>query len=117
MLVSAAGQQEIELTRSGSLPKRAAQRLMPLLTGQRARIAEDEALDYVELLRQEAVELGLVVAPRVNRAKTRGKLGARPEARIRGRGTISSCRRGASSAAGRPTASGATFPARSIASG
>jgi Helicase conserved C-terminal domain len=62
VLVAAASQQEIELTRSGSLPKRAAQRLLPFLTGQRARISEEEALVYIELLRQEACDLGLVVA-------------------------------------------------------
>ena len=73
VLVAAAGQQEIELTRSGSLPKRAAQRLLPFLTGERARISEDEALAYVELLRQEASELGLVAA-RGNGAKTRARL-------------------------------------------
>jgi hypothetical protein len=73
VLVAAAGQQEIELTRSGSLPKRAAQRLLPYLTGQRARISEDEALAYVELLRQEATELGLVAASG-NGEKSRARL-------------------------------------------
>ena len=73
VLVAAASQQEIELTRSGSLPKRAAQRLLPFLTGQRARISEDEALAYVELLRQEASELGLVAASG-NGEKTRARL-------------------------------------------
>src|SRR5690349_2241950 len=76
VLVSAASQQEIELTRSGSLPKRAAQRLLPFLTGQRARISEDEALAYVELLRQEACELGLVAAE--GGGKTRARLVAGP---------------------------------------
>ena len=78
VMVSAAYQQEIELTRSGSLPKRAAQRLIPLLTGERTRMPEDEALDYVELLKQEAVELGLVAAP-PSTAKTRGKLAPGPK--------------------------------------
>jgi hypothetical protein len=73
VLVAAAGQQEVELTRSGSLPKRAAQRLLPYLTGQRARISEDEALAYVELLRQEATELGLVAASG-NGEKSRARL-------------------------------------------
>ncbi|MBF6591088.1 MAG: helicase-associated domain-containing protein, partial [Ktedonobacterales bacterium] len=63
VLVAAAYQQDIELTRSGSLPKRTAQRLMPFLVGERARRREDEALGYVELLKQEASELGLVTAP------------------------------------------------------
>ncbi len=78
VLVSAAYHQEIELTRAGSLPKRAAQRLIPLLVGERAGSAEDEALDYVELLKQEAVELGLVVAP-PSTPKTRGKLAPGPK--------------------------------------
>src|SRR5262249_7689704 len=73
VLVAAAGQQEIELTRSGPLPKRAAQRLLPYLTGQRARISEEEALAYVELLRQEACELGLVAASGSGE-KTRARL-------------------------------------------
>lgn len=62
VLVAAAYSQEIELTRSGTLPKRAAQRLVPMLLGERARRSEREALDYVELLKQQAHDLGLVVA-------------------------------------------------------
>ena len=116
VLVAAAQQQEIELTRSGSLPKRAAQRLIPLLTGERTRMAEDDALDYVELLKQEAVSLASSPRRRVNRAsRAASSLPARSS--IPGRGTISSCRRGASSGAGRRIASGSMFPARSIASG
>lgn len=75
VLVSAAYQQEIEMTRAGSLPKRAAQRLIPLLVGERAHGSGSEraALEYVELLKQEAVDLGLVQA-QASTAKTRHRL-------------------------------------------
>lgn len=73
-LTSVAHHAEIELTRSGSLPKRAAQRLLPSLVGERTRLGDDEAIGYVELLKQESVDLGLVVAPR-STAKARGRLG------------------------------------------
>jgi hypothetical protein len=63
VLVAAAHHQDFELTRSGSLPKRAAQRLLPLLASERARRGEDEGLAYIELLKQEAQDLGLIVAP------------------------------------------------------
>jgi hypothetical protein len=63
VMVSAAYHQDIELTRSGSLPKRAALRLLPMLNGTRDRRTEEEALGYVEQLKQEACELGLVAAP------------------------------------------------------
>jgi hypothetical protein len=72
-LASVAHQMDIELTRSGSLPKRTAQRLVPLLVGERARRHEQEALEYVELLKQEASELGLVAAP-PSTAKQRSRL-------------------------------------------
>lgn len=62
-LASAASQQEIELTRAGSLPKRAAQRLLPSLASDRTHGREDDALSYVEMLKQEANELGVVSAP------------------------------------------------------
>src|SRR6185312_2301328 len=62
VLVAASYGQEIELTRSGTLPKRAAQRLTPMLLGERARRSEREALDYVDLLKQQAHDLGLVEA-------------------------------------------------------
>ena len=62
-LTAAASQQEIELTRAGSLPKRAAQRLLPTLASDRTRGPEAEALAYVEMLKQEANELGVVAAP------------------------------------------------------
>ncbi|HEX3270632.1 MAG TPA: hypothetical protein VHR15_08280, partial [Ktedonobacterales bacterium] len=63
VLVAASYAQEIELTRSGTLPKRAAQRLRPVLLGERSQRSEREALDYVELLKQQAADLGLVLAP------------------------------------------------------
>ena len=62
-LTASAAQQDIELTRSGALPKRAAQRLLPALASDRARGPEDDALAYVEMLKQEACELGIVSAP------------------------------------------------------
>jgi hypothetical protein len=62
-LTAAAAQQEIELTRAGSLPKRAAQRLLPSLASDRTHGREDDALAYVEMLKQEANELGVVSAP------------------------------------------------------
>ncbi|HEX6819886.1 MAG TPA: hypothetical protein VF120_16035, partial [Ktedonobacterales bacterium] len=73
-LTAVAHHSDIELTRSGSLPKRAAQRLLPSLVGERTRVGDDEAIGYVELLKQESVDLGLVVAPR-STAKARGRLG------------------------------------------
>ncbi len=72
-LVASAYQSDVELTRSGSLPKRAAQRLVPTLVGERARRCEHEALDYVEMLKLEANELGLVAAP-ASTAKQRAHL-------------------------------------------
>ena len=73
-LTAVAHHSDIELTRSGSLPKRAAQRLLPSLVGERTRVGDEEAIGYVELLKQESVDLGLVVAPR-STAKARGRLG------------------------------------------
>lgn len=73
VLVATSQHQEIELTRAGSLPKRAAQRLLPLLTGPRARRGDDEALGYVELLKVEAQDLGLLAAPSPAR-RVRGRL-------------------------------------------
>lgn len=62
-LTAAASQQEIELTRAGSLPKRAAQRLLPTLSSDRTHGREVDALAYVEMLKQEGVELGVISAP------------------------------------------------------
>ncbi len=62
-LTAAAAQQDIELTRAGSLPKRAAQRLLPSLASDRTHGREDDALAYVEMLKQEANELCVVSAP------------------------------------------------------
>jgi hypothetical protein len=73
VLVSAAYHLEIELTRAGSLPKRTALRLVPLLVGERARDGDEQALDYIELLKQQAHELGLVAAP-ASTAKQRAHL-------------------------------------------
>src|SRR5260221_4371584 len=78
VLTSTAHHSEIELTRSGALPKRAAQRIVPSLVGERTRRGEDEALGYVELLKQEAADLGLVVAP-ASTSKQRGRLGPGPK--------------------------------------
>ncbi|HEV2235235.1 MAG TPA: helicase-associated domain-containing protein, partial [Ktedonobacterales bacterium] len=68
-LVALAAHHEIDLTRSGHLPKRAALRILPLLNGPRERASQEEALAYVEQLKQEAVELGLVAAPRSSAAQ------------------------------------------------
>lgn len=73
VLVSSAYHQDIELTRAGSLPKRAALRLVPQLVGERARNGDDQALDYIELLKQQAHELGLVAAP-ASTTKQRARL-------------------------------------------
>lgn len=62
-LTAVASQQEIELTRAGSLPKRAAQRLLPSLAGDRTHGPETDALAYVDMLKQEANELGVIAAP------------------------------------------------------
>ena len=73
VLASVAYHQEIELTRAGALPKRAAVRLLPQLAGARERPNEDEALAYVEQLKQEACELGIIQAPPSTAAR-RGRL-------------------------------------------
>src|SRR5215469_13924372 len=78
VITSVAHHAEVELTRSGALPKRAAQRVVPALVGERTRLGEDEALGYVELLKQEAAELGLILAP-PSTAKVRGRLGPGPK--------------------------------------
>lgn len=78
VLVASAYHQDAELTRSGALPKRAAQRLATALVGARARQSDDDALSYVELLRQEACELGIVVAP-PSTAHQRGRLAPGPK--------------------------------------
>jgi hypothetical protein len=78
-LTASAAQQDIELTRLGSLPKRAAQRLLPTLVSDRARGDENGAIAYVDMLRQEASELGIIAAP-VSRALERAKLALAPRA-------------------------------------
>jgi hypothetical protein len=78
VVTAAAHHTEIELTRGGSLPKRAALRLSGSLVGQRARLGDNHALGYVELLKQEAADLGIVVAP-PSTAKVRGRLAPGPK--------------------------------------
>ncbi|HEY7124606.1 MAG TPA: helicase-associated domain-containing protein [Ktedonobacterales bacterium] len=63
MFVAAAHHHEIELTRSDTLHKRVASKLLPMLSGSRARSPDEtEALEYLEMLKQEARELGLLAA-------------------------------------------------------
>lgn len=78
-LTSVALRQEIELTRTGALPKRAALRLAPALTSERTQMGEEDSLMYVEFLKQVAGDLGLVVAP-ASSARQRARLG--PGAKI-----------------------------------
>ena len=61
MFVARVYQQEIELTRTDALHKRVAVKLLPLLSGPRAQHQDEtQALGYLEMLKQEARELGLV---------------------------------------------------------
>ncbi len=85
MFVASVYQQEIELTRSDALHKRVATKLLPMLTGPRARQANEEAaLGYLEMIKQEARELGLVVvAPLAEQA-------AEPVKPAKGRSRIAS---------------------------
>lgn len=76
-LTASAAQQDIELTRSGALPKRAAQRLMPSLVSDRIKGPEAHAVEYVEMLKQEACELGIVCAPE-SRTAQRARLSLAP---------------------------------------
>src|SRR5579875_1196195 len=79
-LTASALHQGLDLTRSGSLPKRAALRLAASLTGERVHLGEAEALQYVEFLKQVACELGVVVAPgSTKRLRTRLGAGAKIE--------------------------------------
>lgn len=78
-LTTAALHQEVELTRAGLLPKRAALRLAPTLTGERTQMGEEQTLVYIEFLKQVACDLGLVVAP-ASTARQRAHLG--PGAKI-----------------------------------
>jgi 2-hydroxychromene-2-carboxylate isomerase len=70
LFVATIHQQEVELTRSDALHKRVAMKLLPLLSGPRAQGAgEEQAISYLEMLKQEARELGLVaVAPLAEQA-------------------------------------------------
>ncbi len=85
MFVACVYQQEIELTRSDTLHKRVATKLLPLLNGPRARHPDEaQALSYLEMLKQEARELGLVaVVPLAEKA-------AEPVKPTRGRSRLSS---------------------------
>jgi predicted transcriptional regulator len=56
-------QNDIELTRSGSMPKRAAMKLLPLLTCARAQASLENTQVYLDMLKQEAKDLGLVQVP------------------------------------------------------
>jgi hypothetical protein len=76
-LTASAAQQDVELTRSGALPKRAAQRLLSSLVGDRALACEEHALAYVDMLKQEATELGIVSAPS-SRVQQRTRLSVAP---------------------------------------
>jgi hypothetical protein len=70
MFVACIHQQEIELTRSDALHKRVATKLLPRLGGPRAQNPDEaQALGYLEMLKQEARELGLVaVVPLAEKA-------------------------------------------------
>jgi hypothetical protein len=70
MFVACVHHQEIELTRSDGLHKRVAMKLLPLLSGTRAQAPDEtQALSYLEMLKQEARELGLVtVVPLAEKA-------------------------------------------------
>jgi hypothetical protein len=59
-LVSLVAQQEVELTRAQVLPKRAAQRLLSLMTNDLARQHEDFGYRYLTQLQYEALELGII---------------------------------------------------------
>jgi hypothetical protein len=53
-------QQEVELTRNNTLPKRTAQRIIPLLTNRDALVADDDGgFGYIAQLQFEAIDLGI----------------------------------------------------------
>lgn len=58
--VAAVAQHEIELTRAGILPKRVAQRIMPLLAPDVFADDEETALRYLTQLQNETLELGII---------------------------------------------------------
>jgi DNA-binding transcriptional ArsR family regulator len=63
-LIAAATHQDVDLTRSGALPKRTAQRLLPSMVTARAKVtANNTSFAYLEMLRQIALDLGLVAVP------------------------------------------------------
>jgi hypothetical protein len=63
LFVSMVYQNDVELTRNGSLSKRTAAKLLPLLTGPRAQGNAERTQVYLDMLKQEAKDLGLVQAP------------------------------------------------------
>jgi hypothetical protein len=58
-------QQDIELTRTQALPKRTAQRLVPLLANEWARQSDEAAYRYLAQLQTEAQDLGIIQAANV----------------------------------------------------
>lgn len=83
LFVATIHQQEVELTRSDALHKRVAMKLLPLLSSPRAQsVGEEQAISYLEMLKQEARELGLVaVAPLAEQAAEPAKPPAKARAK------------------------------------
>ena len=94
LFVASIHQQEVELTRSDTLPKRVVMKLLPLLSSQRARVADEEgAIGYLEMLKQEARELGLVaVAPLAEQAAEPAKPAAKGRTKIASPNDAAQCR-------------------------
>lgn len=59
-LVAAVMQHDIELTRAQALPKRAAQRLIPMLSNEWARQSDESGYRYLAQVLAEALDLGIV---------------------------------------------------------
>ncbi|MBA3824793.1 MAG: helicase-associated domain-containing protein [Ktedonobacterales bacterium] len=51
---------DIDLTRANALPKRTAQRLMPLITNEWVRSSDELAYPYLSQLQSEALDLGII---------------------------------------------------------
>ncbi len=60
ILVAAIVQGDIELTRSGILPKRTAQRILPLLTREPWDDDDEQQVRYLHQIQYEAIELGII---------------------------------------------------------